>query len=181
MVPRPWTSPGVKNLTGLGWSPTRCSISTSPPEELVQRTFATRIASLDYWESGMDLGLSREMFDSFMKYPDRHAVRPSAICKAPTALPLFVRPAAPGGSCQRPSCARKSAPCWRASKTLWQTQQTRQNTSVGPWTWAHRKILSGVFKNSLECIGTRQAQHQAPARRRCRRGAHRPLCPRRGG
>ena len=37
------------------------------PEELVQRTFAKNHA-LDYWESGMDLGLSRDMFDSFLKY-----------------------------------------------------------------------------------------------------------------
>ena len=37
------------------------------PEELVQRNFAKN-AALDYWESGMDLGLSRDMFDSFMKY-----------------------------------------------------------------------------------------------------------------
>jgi dTMP kinase len=33
----------------------------------VQRTFAKNRA-LDYWESGMDLGLSRDMFDSFLKY-----------------------------------------------------------------------------------------------------------------
>jgi dTMP kinase len=33
----------------------------------VQRNFAKNKA-LDYWESGMDLGLSRDMFDSFLKY-----------------------------------------------------------------------------------------------------------------
>ena len=38
-----------------------------PPEELVQRNFAKK-TGLDYWESGMDLGLSRDMFDSFIKY-----------------------------------------------------------------------------------------------------------------
>ena len=38
-----------------------------PPQELVQRSFAKNTA-LDYWESGMDLGLSRDMFDSFMHY-----------------------------------------------------------------------------------------------------------------
>ena len=37
------------------------------PEHLVQRNFAKDFA-LDYWESGMDLGLSRDMFDSFLKY-----------------------------------------------------------------------------------------------------------------
>jgi dTMP kinase len=33
----------------------------------VQRNFSKNQA-LDYWESGMDMGLSREMFDSFLKY-----------------------------------------------------------------------------------------------------------------
>jgi len=37
------------------------------PELLVQRVFAKN-QSLDYWESGMDLGLSRDMFDSFLRY-----------------------------------------------------------------------------------------------------------------
>ena len=27
-----------------------------------------KYAALDYWESGMDIGLSRDMFDSFLKY-----------------------------------------------------------------------------------------------------------------
>ena len=36
-------------------------------EELVQRNLSKK-ATLDYWESGMDLGLSRDMFDSFVKY-----------------------------------------------------------------------------------------------------------------
>jgi dTMP kinase len=33
----------------------------------VERNFQKN-ATLDYWESGMDLGLSRDMFDSFLKY-----------------------------------------------------------------------------------------------------------------
>ena len=37
------------------------------PEHLIQRNFS-KTHSLDYWESGMDLGLSRDMFDSFLKY-----------------------------------------------------------------------------------------------------------------
>jgi len=37
------------------------------PEQLVQRTFA-KYSRLDFWESGMDLGLSRDIFDSFLKY-----------------------------------------------------------------------------------------------------------------
>jgi dTMP kinase len=35
--------------------------------QLVERNFQKN-ATLDYWESGMDLGLSRDMFDSFVKY-----------------------------------------------------------------------------------------------------------------
>lgn len=35
--------------------------------QLVGRNFQKN-ATLDYWESGMDLGLSRDMFDSFMKF-----------------------------------------------------------------------------------------------------------------
>ena len=59
--------PWLKNLYGLALEPDAVFYLHVPPEELVQRTFAKN-ASLDYWESGMDLGLSREMFDSFMKY-----------------------------------------------------------------------------------------------------------------
>ena len=57
----------LKNLYGLALEPDAVFYLNVPPEELVQRTFAKN-ASLDYWESGMDLGLERDMFDSFMKY-----------------------------------------------------------------------------------------------------------------
>ncbi|HOC57084.1 MAG TPA: dTMP kinase [Verrucomicrobiota bacterium] len=57
----------LKNLYGLALEPDVVFYLNVPPEELVQRTFAKN-AALDYWESGMDLGLSRDMFDSFMKY-----------------------------------------------------------------------------------------------------------------
>jgi dTMP kinase len=57
----------LKNLYGLALEPDAVFYLNVPPEELVQRGFAKN-AALDYWESGMDLGLSRDMFDSFMKY-----------------------------------------------------------------------------------------------------------------
>src|SRR5947199_8430301 len=57
----------LKNLYGIAPEPDAVFYLNVPPEELVQRTFAKN-ASLDYWESGMDIGLSRDMFDSFMKY-----------------------------------------------------------------------------------------------------------------
>ena len=57
----------LRNLYGMALEPDAVFYLNVPPEELVQRSFAKN-ASLDYWESGMDLGLSRDMFDSFMKY-----------------------------------------------------------------------------------------------------------------
>lgn len=37
------------------------------PKVLIERNFQKR-DSLDYWESGMDISLSRDMFESFIKY-----------------------------------------------------------------------------------------------------------------
>ena len=57
----------LKNLYGIALEPDAVFYLNVSPEQLVQRNFAKKHA-LDYWESGMDLGLSREMFDSFLKY-----------------------------------------------------------------------------------------------------------------
>jgi len=57
----------LKNLYGIAPEPDAVFYLNVPPGELVQRTFAKN-AALDYWESGMDLGMSRDMFDSLMKY-----------------------------------------------------------------------------------------------------------------
>jgi len=57
----------LKNVYGVALEPDAVFYLNVPPEELVQRNFAKNLA-LDYWESGMDIGLSRDMFDSFMKY-----------------------------------------------------------------------------------------------------------------
>jgi dTMP kinase len=57
----------LKNLYGIALEPDSVFYLNVPPEELVQRNFAKNM-SLDYWESGMDIGLSRDMFDSFMQY-----------------------------------------------------------------------------------------------------------------
>jgi dTMP kinase len=57
----------LKNLYGIAVEPDAVFYLNVPPAELVQRSFAKN-AALDYWESGMDLGMSRDMFDSFMKY-----------------------------------------------------------------------------------------------------------------
>jgi dTMP kinase len=57
----------LKNLYGIALVPDAVFYLNVSPEQLVQRNFSKNQA-LDYWESGMDLGLSREMFDSFLKY-----------------------------------------------------------------------------------------------------------------
>jgi dTMP kinase len=57
----------VKNLYGIALEPDAVFYLNVPSEILVERTFAKK-QSLDYWESGMDLGLSRDMFDSFLQY-----------------------------------------------------------------------------------------------------------------
>jgi len=57
----------LKNLYGMALVPDAVFYLNVAPEQLVQRTFA-KYAALDYWESGMDLGLSRDVFDSFLKY-----------------------------------------------------------------------------------------------------------------
>ena len=60
----------VKNLYGIALAPDAVFYLNLSPEELVQRNFAKNSA-LDYWESGMDLGFSRDMFDSFLQYQAR--------------------------------------------------------------------------------------------------------------
>jgi len=57
----------LKNLYGIAPVPDAVFYLSVEPEELVQRNLSKN-ATLDYWESGMDLGLSREVFDSFLKY-----------------------------------------------------------------------------------------------------------------
>jgi len=57
----------LKNLYSIALVPDAVFYLKVSPDVLVQRNFAKK-HTLDYWESGMDLGLSRDMFDSFLKY-----------------------------------------------------------------------------------------------------------------
>lgn len=57
----------LRNLYGIALVPDAVFYLEVRPEQLVQRVFAKNQA-LDFWESGMDLGLSRDMFDSFLRY-----------------------------------------------------------------------------------------------------------------
>ena len=60
----------LKNLYGIALEPDGVFYLSVEPEELVQRNLA-KSATLDYWESGMDLGLSRDLFESFVEYQSR--------------------------------------------------------------------------------------------------------------
>lgn len=60
----------LRNLYGIALVPDAVFYLEVRPEQLVQRVFAKQ-QTLDYWESGMDLGLSRDMFDSFLQYQSR--------------------------------------------------------------------------------------------------------------
>ncbi len=57
----------LKNLYGIALEPDTVFYLSVEPQELVQRNLSKN-ATLDYWESGMDIGLSRDVFDSFLKY-----------------------------------------------------------------------------------------------------------------
>lgn len=57
----------VHNLYAPALKPDAVFYLKISPRKLIERTFQKN-AALDYWESGMDLGLSRDMFDSFLLY-----------------------------------------------------------------------------------------------------------------
>ena len=57
----------LKNVYGIAPVPDAVFYLAIEAEELVQRNLSKN-ATLDYWESGMDIGLSRDVFDSFVEY-----------------------------------------------------------------------------------------------------------------
>jgi dTMP kinase len=57
----------LKNVYSIALVPDAVFYLNVSPEELVQRNLA-KSATLDYWESGMDIGISRDIFDSFLRY-----------------------------------------------------------------------------------------------------------------
>ncbi len=60
---REWAS----ELYGFALRPRLTIFLDTRPEILMHRTFRT-YKSLDFWESGMDIGLSRDRFESFFRY-----------------------------------------------------------------------------------------------------------------
>ena len=57
-------------LYGFALRPDLVIFLDARPEILLHRAIA-KYGSLDYWESGMDLSLSRDLFESFFLYQDR--------------------------------------------------------------------------------------------------------------
>jgi dTMP kinase len=60
----------LESLFSMALVPDAVFLLTVSTRTLVDRTFASH-QQLDYWESGMDLGLSRDWFDSFVRYQRR--------------------------------------------------------------------------------------------------------------
>jgi len=59
----------ARELYGFAWRPDLVIFLNGRPEILLHRSIA-KYGSLDYWESGMDLCLSRDLFESFFLYQD---------------------------------------------------------------------------------------------------------------
>lgn len=57
----------VESLYGIAIVPDAVFYLRVSPQVLVERNFQKQV-KLDYWESGMDIGLSRDMLQSFFKY-----------------------------------------------------------------------------------------------------------------
>jgi dTMP kinase len=60
----------ARNLYGFALRPDVVIFLDARPEILLHRAIA-RYGTLDFWESGMDLSLSRDRFDSFFLYQER--------------------------------------------------------------------------------------------------------------
>ncbi|GAB4568303.1 MAG: dTMP kinase [Anaerolineae bacterium] len=57
----------LEGLYGIAPIPDAVYFLKVSPRNLVERNFQ-KAGMLDYWEAGMDLGLSRDIFESFIKY-----------------------------------------------------------------------------------------------------------------
>ncbi|MBX3745760.1 MAG: thymidylate kinase [Verrucomicrobiae bacterium] len=68
-IDREW----LRKLYGMALVPDAVFYLQVSPENLIERNFAKDF-TLDYWESGMDLGFSSDMFDSFIEYQKRLVV-----------------------------------------------------------------------------------------------------------
>ena len=142
----------------------------------------------------MDLGLSRDMFDSFMKYQTLmqktfrrlqtiygftivDGMRPAEAINAE----LQKKISAVLGRTNVNATPASPSPGATAGRTRSMAEQSNKQEYIVGVDLGGTKILAGVFKHSLEMRRHRQAQHQVPARRGRGHRAHRPLRPGRGG
>jgi dTMP kinase len=101
----------LKNLYGIALAPDVVFYLNVQPQELIERNFAKKQA-LDYWESGMDLGLSRDMFDCFLQYQSLVAAKFREL-QPPMVLPLSMATVLRRKSMS--NCAAASKACLRDS------------------------------------------------------------------
>lgn len=66
-IVRKLESDWIESLYGIAIVPDAVFYLKVSPDNLLERTFQ-KSRTLDYWESGMDIGLSLDMFESFKKY-----------------------------------------------------------------------------------------------------------------
>ncbi len=170
----------LKNLYGIALMPDAVFYLNVSPEELVERNFAKN-QSLDYWESGMDLGLSRDMFDSFLKYQS-HGRRPiSRNCRPPMGFTIVDGHALARRNQQRAAQAhRKRAGRKMNLKTPhypapWPESVSKAEYVVGV-DLGGTKILAGVFDAapSIAWAATKSAPKPERGAEASDR-AHRPL------
>jgi len=57
----------VRNLYGIALEPDAVFYLNVSSEKLIERNFLKN-RTLDYWESGIDLGLSQDWFESFIRF-----------------------------------------------------------------------------------------------------------------
>ena len=86
-------------------------------QELVQRNLS-KTATLDYWESGMDLGLSRDVFDSFLKYQTSMQMKRSTAIAEKNYGFTIMWTATVRWIPSRRNCGKKSALFWTNSHLL---------------------------------------------------------------
>ncbi len=60
----------LESLYGIALVPDIVFYLQVSPRQLIERNFQKH-ATIDYWESGMDIGLSHDMFESFITYQGR--------------------------------------------------------------------------------------------------------------
>ena len=132
------------------------------------------------WESGMDLGLSRDMFDSFLQIPDRWSPPSSRNCRPPTASPSWTAIALRMKSTSNCATASKASCAGITPHSPWLNQPPKRNissalTSAAPKSWP------AFSTRNLDCLGRAKVSTKSERGAGGSHRAHRPLRAGRGG